>query len=105
MQPLDKETLSSEQISRESNNSPPNYFIVSLADSTEQRLTSFVHPQPELTGITKQLIKYDRDDGVGLTANLYLPADFVPGTSKPLPCLMWAYPREFKDAAAASQIR
>jgi dipeptidyl aminopeptidase/acylaminoacyl peptidase len=92
-------------ISRESNASPPNYSIVSLADSSEQVLTSFAHPQPELTGITKQLIKYDRDDGVGLTANLYLPADFTPGTSAPLPCLMWAYPREFKDAAAASQIR
>eukprot|EP01043_Picozoa_sp_COSAG02_P050694 COSAG02_NODE_5242_length_4511_cov_8.198549_4_plen_272_part_00 len=92
-------------ISRESNKSPPNYSIISLENSTEHLLTSFAHPQPELTGITKQLIKYDRDDGVGLTANLYLPADFIPGSSKPLPCLMWAYPREFKDAAAASQIR
>jgi dipeptidyl aminopeptidase/acylaminoacyl peptidase len=92
-------------ISRESNESPPNFSIISLEDSTEHLLTSFAHPQPELTGITKQLIKYDRDDGVGLTANLYLPADFIPGSSEPLPCLMWAYPREFKDAAAASQIR
>ena len=92
-------------ISRESNESPPNYSIISLEDSKEQLLTSFAHPQPELTGITKQLIKYDRNDGVGLTANLYLPADFTPGSSEPLPCLMWAYPREFKDAAAASQIR
>lgn len=92
-------------ISRESNGSPPNYSIISLEDSSEHGLTSFEHPQPELNGITKQLIKYDREDGVGLTANLYLPADFVLGTSEPLPCLMWAYPREFKDAAAASQIR
>ena len=92
-------------IERESNTMSPNYYIVALDSGDETELTAYPHPQPDLTGITKQLIKYKRDDGVGLTADLYLPADFVPGESKPLPCLMWAYPREFKDAASASQIR
>ena len=35
-------------------------------------------------------------------ANLYLPADY---DGKPRPTLFWAYPREFKDAKAAGQVK
>lgn len=35
---------------------------------------------------------------------LYLPKDYKKGDA-PLPMLMWAYPREFKDADAAGQLK
>jgi dipeptidyl aminopeptidase/acylaminoacyl peptidase len=66
------------------------------------QITDFKHPQPDLIGITKELVQYKRGDGVELTANLYLPAKFD-GT--PRPTLFWAYPREFKDAKAAGQVK
>ena len=35
--------------------------IVALDSGDEIELTAFPHPQPDLTGITKQLIRYERD--------------------------------------------
>ena len=90
-------------ISRESKTTPTNYYLSSLSDpSKETTITSFPHPQPDLIGVEKELVQYKRDDGVELTANLYLPANYD-GT--PRPTLFWAYPREFKNSKAAGQIK
>lgn len=91
-------------ISRESKTTPRNYFLTKLTDGTqtEVQVTDFEHPQPDLLGITKELVQYQRDDGVELTANLYLPANYD-GTARPT--LFWAYPKEFKDAKAAGQVK
>ncbi|MEE4154012.1 MAG: prolyl oligopeptidase family serine peptidase [Erythrobacter sp.] len=66
-------------------------------------LTDFPDPHPELTGIRRELVTYTRDDGVELTATLYLPPEYQDGDT--LPVVIWAYPREFNDAATASQNR
>jgi len=91
-------------ISREGKTTPRNYYLASLSDSSkaEVQVTHFEHPQPDLLGITKELVKYKRDDGVELTANLYLPSNY---DGSPRPTLFWAYPREFKDAKAAGQVK
>lgn len=89
-------------ISRESKTTPRNYYIASLSGLAETTVTAFPHPQPDLMGVKKELVEYKRKDGVALTANLYLPADYD-GTPKPT--LFWAYPREFKDSKAAGQIK
>jgi len=44
-----------------------------------------------------------RDDGIDLSATLYLPPGRKPSDG-PLPLLVWAYPREFKTSKAASQV-
>jgi len=49
-----------------------------------------------------QFVTYQRKDGVKLSATLYLPPSYKPGTR--LPVIMWAYPREFGDPDSASQI-
>ncbi|MDA0657625.1 MAG: prolyl oligopeptidase family serine peptidase [Planctomycetota bacterium] len=88
---------------RESVDEPPNYFFRSLVDGSVQQVTEFVHPSPQLQGLTKELLRYERADGVKLTATLYLP----PGYKKeqgPLPLILWAYPQEFKSADAAGQV-
>jgi dipeptidyl aminopeptidase/acylaminoacyl peptidase len=89
--------------SRESQTEPPNYFIRNLSKNTLAPLTAFPHPAPALAKIQKELIKYKREDGVELSATLYLPEGYTPDKG-PLPMLMWAYPREFKSAQAASQV-
>ncbi len=45
--------------------------------------------------------RYKRDDGIDMTATLYLPPGYNKEKEGPLPCLIWAYPREFKSKDAA----
>ncbi len=87
---------------RESPTSPPNIFVRDLATSTDLALTDFKDPTPQIRGIKKQIIKYQRSDGVPLSATLYLPANYVEGTR--LPLIVWAYPLEFNDASTAGQV-
>jgi len=90
---------------REAIEEPPNYFVRDLTSGeTARQLTQFPHPTPELKGIQKELIRYQRADGVDLTATLYQPAGYDAERDGPLPLLLWAYPREFKSAAAAGQV-
>lgn len=89
---------------RESVDEVPNYFVRDLLEGTLRQVTFFPHPTPELKGLAKELIHYRRADGVDLTATLYLPPGYDPDGG-PLPMIMWAYPREYRSAYAASQVR
>lgn len=82
---------------------PPNLILKSLTSNKIIKLTDFPNPQPALLGVKKELIKYKRDDGVELWADLYLPANYENG--KKLPLLCWAYPLEFKNKEHASQVK
>jgi dipeptidyl aminopeptidase/acylaminoacyl peptidase len=86
---------------RESPTEPPNYFV-RTSDGKMTAMTHFPDPQPIFRKVTKQLVTYKRADGVPLSFELYLPADYKPGTR--LPTLIWAYPREFNDADTAGQV-
>ncbi len=90
---------------RESQTEPPNYFVRDLGSGQVTALTAFPHPYPELADIQKEAIQYTRDDGVTLSATLYLPPGYDAAADGPLPAFVWAYPREFKSAAAAGQRR
>ena len=90
--------------SRESQEDPPNYFVRDLRRETERQITSFPNPTPQLAGMQKELIQYERADGVALSGTLYLPAGYEPQRDGPLPLFVWAYPREFVDAGAAAQV-
>ena len=80
---------------------PPN---VRLHEGDEVRwITQFENPHPQLEAISKELITYERADGVPLSATIYLPADYEEGQT--LPLVVWAYPREFNDAGTAGQVR
>jgi dipeptidyl aminopeptidase/acylaminoacyl peptidase len=88
--------------SAETPSTPSNYFLRKLESDDKVALTEFKDPTPQIRGIKKQLVTYERADGVPLSATLYLPADYKEGTR--LPLLVWAYPREFNDAKTAAQI-
>ncbi|TMQ14221.1 MAG: S9 family peptidase [Deltaproteobacteria bacterium] len=91
-------------LSRESPTDPPQLYATSFAGKTERQLTRFPHPVPELAKVKKQLIKWKRKDGLELSGMLYLPPGFRPKQDRPLPVLVWVYPREFKTASAATQV-
>ena len=86
---------------RESPTEPPNYFVHS-AGGQVAAVTKFADPQPIFRKVTKQLVTYQRSDGVPLSFDLYLPPDYKPGTR--LPTIIWAYPREYGDADTAGQV-
>lgn len=88
---------------RESIKDAPNYFLRDLAGNRLVQLTRFPDPAPQFVGVEPQLITYKRADGVQLSAKLYLPAGYDRSRG-PLPFLFWAYPAEFKTAAAAAQV-
>ena len=81
---------------------PPNYFVRDLGANSTRAATAFKDPQPQLRGVQRRLVTYQRKDGVKLSATLYLPPGYQQGER--LPVIMWAYPREFGDADSASQI-
>jgi dipeptidyl aminopeptidase/acylaminoacyl peptidase len=81
----------------------PNYFLRDLSTRSATALTNFKDWAPQFAGVTKQMITYKRNDGVQLSATMYLPAGYAKSQG-PLPFLLWAYPQEFKTASAASQV-
>ncbi len=90
---------------RESITDPPNVYVRTLPGNQARVVTDFPDPAPQLAGIQRQMITYTRADGVRLSGTLFLPPGYDARRDGPLPMLMWAYPTEFRDAAAAGQIR
>lgn len=88
---------------RESRTDPPDYFVRNTATGDRRALTRHTDPAPLLRRIEKRFITYAREDGVNLSATLYLPPGYRDGDRPPM--LVWAYPREFTNAAAAGQVR
>lgn len=89
---------------REAKHEPPNYYILDLDTGSRKALTTFPHPYPHLKTVDKEIVKYQREDGVGLTAKLYLPPGYSPEKDGPIPVLLWAYPEEYKSSEAAGQV-
>jgi dipeptidyl aminopeptidase/acylaminoacyl peptidase len=61
------------------------------------------NPFKALENVHKEVITYDREDGLELNGTLYLPADYNRDSGEKLPLIVWAYPREFKDKGSAGQ--
>ncbi len=89
---------------RESNEVHPNYYMRKLDENSLQQITDFPDPFAALKHIQKEVIHYERADGIPLNGTLYLPPEFKPGIDDPLPTLLYAYPREFKSSDAAGQV-
>jgi dipeptidyl aminopeptidase/acylaminoacyl peptidase len=90
---------------RETVTEPPNFFLHDRTTAQARALTDFPDPAPQLAGVQRQLITYPRADGVTLSATLFTPPGYDAQRDGPLPLLVWAYPREFRDADAAGQVQ
>ena len=89
----------------ETRTEPPNLVVTRLDGSERSQLTSWPDPHPQLTGMDKRLVSYDRGDGVQLTGMLHLPPGYDAGRDGPLPLVIWAYPLDYGDASTAGQVR
>jgi dipeptidyl aminopeptidase/acylaminoacyl peptidase len=89
-------------VRHETRTRPPNYAVLDLKSATRVPVTEFKDPHPHITAAERTLVTYQRKDGVGLSGTIYLPPGYKKGER--LPMLVWAYPREFVDAAAAGQL-
>ena len=89
----------------ESPSEPPSLVLATLGDGQREQLTSWPDPHPQLAGLAKRLVTYDRGDGVQLTGMLYLPPGYDRERDGRLPLVIWAYPLDYGDAATAGQVR
>ena len=93
----------------------PNYYLATLGEEIEapegeatraisrDPITRFEDPTPRLREFEKQIVRYEREDGVPLSFHLYLPPGYEEGT--PLPTVLYAYPLEYSGATTAGQVR
>ena len=88
---------------RESRQAPPNYLARELRSGAVAAITTLENPAPEFGLVKRQIIRYQRDDGIDLSGTLYYPTDYEEG--EPVPVIFWIYPREFASANAAGQVR
>ncbi|WP_346291166.1 alpha/beta hydrolase family protein [Sphaerothrix gracilis] len=82
----------------------PNYLLRNVVTDEVVSLTDFTDPMPWFAGITREVVRYQRADGVTLSATLYLPPGYDPNQDGPLPTLLWVYPQEYKSREAAAQV-
>ncbi len=87
----------------ESKNEYPNYYFRDLKKNDLEQLTYFENPFQSIQDVQKEVISYQREDGLELSATLYLPVGYDKEKKEKMPMILWAYPREFKDQASASQ--
>ncbi len=81
----------------------PNYYFRNIKSGILTQVTHFPNPFESIKDVSKEVIKYKRKDGVGLSGTLYLPAGYDKAKMEKLPLLIWAYPLEFKDKESAGQ--
>ncbi|RUO21194.1 S9 family peptidase [Aliidiomarina iranensis] len=89
---------------RESIDTPPDFYVRDIKNEKLTALTNTPHPMPQTLEISRELVNYEREDGLPMSATLYLPAGYDKETDGPLPTIVWAYPREYRSSSAAAQV-
>ncbi|HEX9727755.1 MAG TPA: prolyl oligopeptidase family serine peptidase [Gemmatimonadales bacterium] len=87
----------------EQRTAPPNYHVRDLRTRASTLLTHFANPVPELANLRRELLTYERADGVQLSGTLYYPTNYREGQR--VPVVFWIYPREFVSADVAGQVQ
>lgn len=88
----------------ESKKDYPNYFFRNVSTGALKQITAFQNPFKSIQDVHKEVIQYKRNDGLELSATMYLPVGYTTETAKALPMILWAYPREYKDKNSAAQV-
>jgi len=88
----------------QSKNEFPNYYFRNIKSKGKlTQITNFKNPFESIKSVYKEVIKYQRKDGVELSGTLYLPIGYDKVKKEKLPLLIWAYPAEYKDKNSAGQ--
>ncbi len=89
---------------RESASEPPNYVLRTPGRKRGVPITDFQDWAPPFADIRKEVVRYQRADGLELSATVYFPPGWNPKKDAPLPAVFWAYPSEFKSRDDAGQV-
>ncbi|MBL6765076.1 MAG: S9 family peptidase [Verrucomicrobiae bacterium] len=92
---------------RETAGEPPNYHVLSFPSRRRAPLTDIPAAVPELAKIHRQMISYERPDGVKLSFVLHLPPNYdmrAPDRQR-LPTILWVHPRTQTEADLSGQVR
>ncbi len=81
---------------------PPNYVFRNLTADVSRAITDYRHPVPALRQVERIPLRYRRADGVEMSSLLYLPPRSE--TDGPLPMVLWAYPREYREGTVPRPI-
>jgi dienelactone hydrolase len=81
----------------ESPESPPR--VVVTRAGRRRTVTQSPAQHPELSEVTRRDLRIRRADGVTMPATLFLPPGFH--RKKPVPTVIWIYPRQFPDSESA----
>jgi dipeptidyl aminopeptidase/acylaminoacyl peptidase len=92
-------------VRREGPGEPPHHVVVDLGTGEERSLYDVPDPHPWLQGMRRELVRYERADGVQLSGWLTLPPGHDPATDGPLPLVIWAYPQDYGTGDTAGQVR
>jgi dipeptidyl aminopeptidase/acylaminoacyl peptidase len=87
----------------ESQKESPRFLIRKPKENKSRVLFADPNPYQLLSKVKKEVITYERKDGVKLSGILYYPLNYVKGKS--YPAILQAYPLEYTDAATAGQVR
>lgn len=90
-------------IQHETAQDPPSLWLLDTESGQRRQLTAAAESAVRMEGVTREIVRYERADGVPLTGTLYLPRDRRP--EERLPLLIWAYPVDYSDAGTAGQVR
>ena len=78
---------------RETQDTPPQFSVATFtkdgALDKDIQISNFDHPYPGLVGMKKEILQYERKDGVKLNGTLYTPPGFDPSSGERLPCILW----------------
>lgn len=87
----------------ESKTDYPNYYFRYIKQNTLEQITHFQNPYKSIQNVHKEVINYEREDGLALSGTLYLPVGYDLEKKEKMPMILWAYPREYKDKSSAGQ--
>lgn len=102
-------------ISSESQTEVPNIYKVKIGkeiqaqegegkrEIAKTQITNFKDPTPALRSVKKEIVQYQREDGVPLNFELLLPPGYKEGEQ--LPTVVYAYPLEYSGSDVAGQVR
>jgi len=87
----------------ETRSAPANYYFRDLRGNAEPiAISHLANPAPEFATVRREVVTYERADGIKLSGTLYYPIGYQDGQK--VPVIFWIYPREFASAAAAGQV-
>lgn len=92
---------------KETAGSPPNHYIRRFPDGELEQLTNFDDDFPEMREVHRQMISFQREDGVKMSFVLHLPPDYdvSDDNRERLPTILWVHPRTYAAGEFAGQVR